>query len=78
MSPEEYRSERFFTNLQRRDRPDVTTELLATCEKSLEWIDNLIQAIGEQAVIDTMPNNWGGRIAIRNAINLAKSLPRHP
>ena len=78
MSPEEYRSERFFANLQRRDKPDATAELLAACEKSLEWIDNLIQAIGEQAAIDTMPNNWGGRIAIKRAINLVKSLPRYP
>lgn len=39
-----------------------------TLAKTLEWIDNIARAFGEDAVLDQMPNNFGGRTAIQALI----------
>ena len=47
-------------------------DLLEACTYSLEWIENLIEIHGEKTIIDSMPNHWGGRIIIRQAIRKAE------
>jgi len=57
---------------------DVEAGLIAsgandTLEKTLEWIGNLNDAFGRDAVLDRMPNNFGGTIAIRSLIDAGSS-----
>ncbi len=40
-----------------------------TLTKTLEWIGNLNDAFGRDAVLDHMPNNFGGTIAIQSLID---------
>jgi hypothetical protein len=44
--------------------------LLAAAQMAAEWIDTLMLAVGGKAVIDAMPNNCGGRLQLREAIEL--------
>jgi len=34
-------------------------------ELTLEWLENLEQAVGLDALLDCLPNNWSGRGALR-------------
>jgi hypothetical protein len=56
------------------DKPKQTqneTQLVYNLDKCLEWLNNLEKAIGTDALLSAMPNNWGGRIAIEQAIKRA-------
>ena len=46
-------------------------ELLESCEKLLEWINNLEHDIGKDPLINALPNNYGRRLA-SDAIAKAK------
>ncbi len=38
---------------------------------SLLWLDNLARAVGEDTLVDALPNNCGGRVWLREAIRKA-------
>ena len=40
------------------------------------WLENLAETIGELALVDSCPNNWGGRGTIRQALKEAEKA--HP
>lgn len=44
-----------------------------TLAKTIEWIGNLNDAFGRDTVLDYMPNNFGGTIAIQSLIDAAGS-----
>jgi hypothetical protein len=46
-------------------------ELIHNLQMALQWLNNLEKAIGLNALLSAMPNNWGGRIAIEQAIKRA-------
>ena len=43
---------------------------------ALAWLENLAAVIGDDALVDSCPNNWGGRVAIRAALEYAEA--EHP
>lgn len=44
-----------------------------TLRKTIEWIGNLNDAFGREAVLDRMPNNFSGTIAIQSLIDAGGS-----
>ena len=44
--------------------------MIRTLTLTLEWLDNLEQAIGLEALLDAMPNNWSGRVELRAWLDL--------
>ncbi len=46
-----------------------------TLTKTLEWIGNLEHAFGIEAVLDQMPNNFGGRTEIIQLIDAGPDAP---
>jgi len=59
---------------------DTSTELERQLYNELAhaqwWLENLAAAMGEPEFTDNMPNNWGGRGAIRAALQEAEK--KHP
>lgn len=51
---------------------DNCADLLKTLELSLEWLDNLFKAHNSRIIVDSMPNDWNGRIGMREVIAKAK------
>ena len=50
----------------------VSDELYQALSMAGEWINNIIEAIGTDQAIDAMPNNCGGRLQIKRALENAK------
>jgi len=46
-----------------------------TLELTLQWLDNLERAIGAEALLDAMPNDFGGRLAIKDLLDQHRGRP---
>ncbi len=43
-------------------------DLVRAARSTVDWLDNIAAKMGQEAMIDQMPNNFGGRVALRAAI----------
>ena len=46
--------------------------MIRTLTLTLEWLGNLEQAIGLDALLDAMPNNWRGRLELCEWLDLLR------
>ena len=53
-----------------------TRKLYALLGHALAWLENVAANVGDEALVDASPNNFGGRVAIREA--LAEAEAAHP
>jgi len=55
---------------------DLEKRLYNDLSNALEWLQNIAGIIGDNALVDCLPNNWGGRMAIQNALaNVERKYP---
>jgi hypothetical protein len=52
------------------DLQQVATALRTT----VDWLDNLEADIGLERLLDSSPNNWGGRVSLIAAADFVESL----
>lgn len=58
------------------EHTELEKRLYNELSQALAWLENIAAGIGDGKLIDYMPNNWGGRIVILDALKDAETI--HP